>query len=175
MRATRNPNRPRKLWENPFPGSISVETGWVEELRDFLSCGAGRTLRRRPQNKSVSSGQYAASRVSRKPNGHSRVKFFIPGKGIKPQPEAVEIMVADGAGGTPCGELSQRPQFGDAGLDRAAIVGGERNRPAHRHPAQGVFAKSECEPSLAGHFHGHDGFSGRDDFSRFGDQDTDEP
>src|SRR4051794_30215905 len=101
--------------------------------------------RTRIDTKSVSSDQYAASRVSRKPNGHSRVKFFIPGKGIKPQPEAVEVMVADGSGGTPCGELSQRPQFGDTCLDRAPIVGGERNRPAHRHPAQGVFAKSECE------------------------------
>src|SRR5713226_1892593 len=115
-----------------------------------------------------------ATQYSRKPHRHPGLQPVICRQRIEPQLEAVEIVVADGAGGAPGCEFAQGPDFRDAGVDPAPIVRAERDRLAEREAVHPVFPQSRSKPLRPVRHERHDGLAWRNDFARLGHPNADD-
>src|ERR1700736_5205104 len=78
------------------------------------------------------------------PDGHARLKARRLSRRVEAQAERVAVMIANDPFGLPGGERSERPQFGDAGFDRAGgTIAHHARRISDRETIEMIFAHIE--------------------------------
>ena len=102
------------------------------------------------------------------PDRHSRLHGSSLLIRVDAEEEAVEVMIADRAGGAPDGELTERSKLSDLGVDPVALRGQQPHRRADCHSREQVLADGESEPALIRGRESQNRLSGRDDLAQFG-------